>query len=1356
MVGTDGGGMMRWRPSRAGIFNIWEYDDQVFEFGDGRLVLRGRNGSGKSNALALLFPFLLDGVMSSARMDPMGGARSMKSLLLGRDDESATGRYRHEAGTGYVWMEFVACAGMGVDLESGWDGDEIEFVTIGVGASATQQRDADSWFFVTSQRVGFDLRLDDEQVPKSRRRLAESLDDGEVLTTAEEYRAAVDRKLFGLGPARHRTLVDLLLTLRRPHLAAKLDPEHVSATLSAGLGEVDSALVDDVAHSFDDLDAMQEELDGLAGALEAVERFLPVYRDHLVGVAHVRADEVVVAHREHRRVGRDRAAAHEERTAASESAVDVGARIEEVEAEQRALGVEIETIQTSSAYQSATALAEVERSADTARRTADTSAKAADQAAQQADRSDRARADAEARRDAATAKAASEVDEWLAIARSAGIERVAEPAGPAMAFDADRATTLVVERRAEVDTVTEAAEQSDGAAAEAERRAATRDDVGRTADEARADRRSADERVALERDDLTERRGAWVAGLEPLLDEIALTADAVDPTALGGAMTQSDVGRGVALDLSDEAELVDPGNPDADGDLAVAERLDRVLADAAHELGRAADWADHEIGIQQERVDHLGAERKRVAEEPNPGPPPNPTRPDASESVDGAPLYVCVDFAPNVALDDRAGLEAALAAAGILDARIRPDDGEVRKLDAVLKATTPTPDSGPTLADVLVPVPTNEVTLERIAEVLAAVSLDGTVVHLGTDGTWRLGPLAGRFTQPAPRYVGHEARERRRSERLAQLGAELVTERSALAALEARRVELDRMGSDLEAARTDQPSTAALRAARVTANEAATIERERAERLVEAKSAAHLAAEGAAHASAELHRQAVALRLPTGLPALADVRRDLVRCDAQIGRVTDAFESQAEASALARDAAENAGSTRRLAAEASATAKRDAEAAKSEGSRYERLRRDVGADAQQAIEDLAAARKRREAAAGRMTELQGALRELEATMARLDERIAQLIVSEERLERDRAEASIRFLPVCSADVADVLEIAGVTPEAEPMDAARAVLAQSYEVPDDATNKMERAYREIMLDGLRAGHDPSMPKLDGFDVIRVGTTDGDVAIGALAARLRADNERLAGLLSTKEREIFETHLLTNVGDVIRRLLLDADRFEQDINDEMAKAPTASGMTVELAWEVDGSEPGLRQAVKSLRYAPEMLGPERREELRTFFTQRIADVRASDPGRSFAETLSVALDYRSWHRFSLFARFADGKRQRVTRTFYRGLSGGEAATLLHLPLFAAAAAQYLGGTVAGPRLIALDEGFAGIDDQMRGRLMGLLTQLDLDVLVTSHEFWGFYEQVPNLVVYDLTRKPPAPGVYAQRFDWTSVPS
>jgi hypothetical protein len=54
-------------------------------------------------------------------------------------------------------------------------------------------------------------------------------------------------------------------------------------------------------------------------------------------------------------------------------------------------------------------------------------------------------------------------------------------------------------------------------------------------------------------------------------------------------------------------------------------------------------------------------------------------------------------------------------------------------------------------------------------------------------------------------------------------------------------------------------------------------------------------------------------------------------------------------------------------------------------------------------------------------------------------------------------------------------------------------------------------------------------------------------------------------------------------------------------------------------------------------------------------------------------------------------------------------------------------------------------------MRGRLMGLLVSLDLDVLLTSHEFWGTYPEVPQIVVYDLMRRPPSPGVSAQQFTW-----
>jgi hypothetical protein len=42
---------IRWRPSRAGILNVYQYEDETLHFADGRLLLRGVNGSGKSTAM---------------------------------------------------------------------------------------------------------------------------------------------------------------------------------------------------------------------------------------------------------------------------------------------------------------------------------------------------------------------------------------------------------------------------------------------------------------------------------------------------------------------------------------------------------------------------------------------------------------------------------------------------------------------------------------------------------------------------------------------------------------------------------------------------------------------------------------------------------------------------------------------------------------------------------------------------------------------------------------------------------------------------------------------------------------------------------------------------------------------------------------------------------------------------------------------------------------------------------------------------------------------------------------------------------------------------------------------------------
>ena len=50
-----------WRLNRAGLINFWYYDQQEFEFAEGRMLLRGSNGSGKSVTMQSFIPLLLDG-----------------------------------------------------------------------------------------------------------------------------------------------------------------------------------------------------------------------------------------------------------------------------------------------------------------------------------------------------------------------------------------------------------------------------------------------------------------------------------------------------------------------------------------------------------------------------------------------------------------------------------------------------------------------------------------------------------------------------------------------------------------------------------------------------------------------------------------------------------------------------------------------------------------------------------------------------------------------------------------------------------------------------------------------------------------------------------------------------------------------------------------------------------------------------------------------------------------------------------------------------------------------------------------------------------------------------------------------
>ncbi|MGN1144042.1 MAG: SbcC/MukB-like Walker B domain-containing protein, partial [Anaerovoracaceae bacterium] len=94
--------------------------------------------------------------------------------------------------------------------------------------------------------------------------------------------------------------------------------------------------------------------------------------------------------------------------------------------------------------------------------------------------------------------------------------------------------------------------------------------------------------------------------------------------------------------------------------------------------------------------------------------------------------------------------------------------------------------------------------------------------------------------------------------------------------------------------------------------------------------------------------------------------------------------------------------------------------------------------------------------------------------------------------------------------------------------------------------------------------------------------------------------------------------------------------------------------------------------------------------------------------------------------------------LTNAAFNRFSGGEKAMAMYVPLFAAVNAQYKKAENKDhPRMIALDEAFAGVDDKNISSMFELVHKLDFDYIMNSQSLWGCYETVPALRISEMHR-------------------
>ncbi len=1332
--------MTRFRPTRAGIVNLWDYARQEFQFHNGWLVLRGANGSGKTKALEVLFPFVLDGRLDPRRLDPFSGReRTMRENLLYRGDESMLG---------YAWLELQRP-----------DAEGPRTVTVGVGMRAQKaQSGVETWFFVSDRGpIGGDWDvLDEEGRPRTRSSLAELLGAEAVRRKAEEHRRAVDQALFGLGPERFEGMLDLVLTLRRPQLAKDLDPDSLEAILREGLRPVDPELVAQAARAFDDLEAGQREVQQLREADELVQRSAEQYRRYLRTMAAERSRAVIEAEDQAQRARAVLAEAAERKAAAEQAEQETTGGLAVLDRVHSDLDADLRACQASEAYRAAGTLDDKRRLVEDRRQVA-----ALAQAELQRAIQDMARATQRHKSTRGTlAEARVELRRALELAnQEAGAAGIPTLGSEDLEQIQTASRARLQARRVELDRCRKALDGWRQAAQERDRAARKRTEAEDAVESARIRLGEAEAETGRARQALQEALAGWWTALP--------------------------------------AELLDPADHEALGALAAVEEpaplgpaLQQRLASRREELAAAEQDLVHQLGVLDRERATLVEERARIAAEQDDAPPAPPRRETDRADQLGAPLWRLVRFREGVSTEVGAAVEAALEAAGLLDAWVQPQPGEPGARDSFLSPGPPLSDHLGSLLEPETAFPgPPPVDLARTEAVLASIGLASAgqgegETSVGSDGSFHLSLLSGAAGASAARYIGASTREARRRQRLAVLDerlSDLALERTAL---EARCQALAERKAAWQRAVQALPAVEPVNRARKVELAAASVLDERRRLASEAALQLDHAVQAQGQAHRNLLRVAADCRLPPDEPGLITVEAAVKRFDEAARELVLRAQRQGSAAAAEHDAA----SGLQLAAEGvEARRERTQEAedrlasieqefatleatlgaeAKEILARIEVIERELGANEarrKEARADLKRAEGARGAAReeqiraelGLATKEQVFVDALAAVSALADAELAELIGAEPALAR-AAEAAALARAAEAAALLAADEAQALLALARGLHRATEELSPSPDRLKSASTQVDNAH-VALLQGLP----PELGRASRLDVggiarLTVHDSATDLALGAFARNLARRVEQQAELLSVRERQLLEDTLLAGLATQIQDRTHAARQLVREMDAQMRARRLSSGQTVGIAWGTDeGLSESDRQALALLAQDPALIGADGLARLRAHFAERIKARRAEQGGPAglgYRDILAHALDYRRWHRLRLRLYERDGSSQPLTPARHARLSGGEKAATLHLPLFAAALARFSGGRADCPRLLALDEAFAGIDDTGRPELLGLAAAFDLDLFMTGYDLWAVGPQVPAAAHYELLHLREAHEVVALQVDWS----
>jgi uncharacterized protein (TIGR02680 family) len=811
-----------------------------------------------------------------------------------------------------------------------------------------------------------------------------------------------------------------------------------------------------------------------------------------------------------------------------------------------------------------------------------------------------------------------------------------------------------------------------------------------------------------------------------------------------------------------------------DGENPARGALHAAQQSASQRLTYGIIELERRLQLLEDETARLQDERQRLEHGQESRPPaPYQRHPDARNTRPGAPLWQLIEFDDHMDSASQAGLEAALEAAGLLDAWVMPD-GALLKEDTFDTWLIERPAQGRSLASCLMPVPNTPVPENIILRLLQGIACAETEVleaeaWVSPNGQFRIGPMSGAWKKPSAEYIGFAAREAARQRRLLEAMDAIDANRKQSEDLERQRTFIHAERQEAEHEWQNAPADEPLRAAQAAAIASDRQRRTAAEKLVQADAQLLAVERRLRDAGESLAFDADDLGLPSSREELHQIEQFIQQFESNLHTlllaaqgvrlILPAYQDQERREAEARGEVE----------EHNQNLEERKAAAEEVASRLEILRESVGAKVEELTLRLSTAQQAVQSMERTLKTAQLELTNIVAQRARHDQRMqdCSLRLTESGAARQGAIenlqtfASFGLLAVALPELGQAVPSMPWTIESALTLARRAEQELSDIRADDSDwtriqNEISRDYTELQRTLTVLHHQAQAEMNDVGLIVTVIYQNRAERPDLIEARVSKEIAQRKELLTLREREILENHLQAEVAAAVQRLLQESESHVIAINKELEKRPTSTGVKFRLVWQLlpegsSGENAGIDAEQRRLfNTNADAWSPEERREIGAMLHSRITSERIrtdAEGGGSLLDILARALDYRRWHRFRV-QRWQDGQ--------WRPLSGpassGERALGLTVPLFAAVSSFYSRGEYAdAPRLVLLDEAFAGIDDAARAHCMALIREFDLDFVMTSEREWGCYAELPGVSICQLQRREGIDAVYVSRWSW-----